>query len=126
MLTDTSGYIPNEEALMCWRRNGIIGWTKSVLMLMSALACSIVAAPASAEWFTDLYIGGAFTEKHDVDTNFPTIGGQVTTLDVSFNNSFAGGFRGGYWFAGLLGPVTSASGWTFRTLRRMSADRRAP
>jgi opacity protein-like surface antigen len=69
------------------------------------LACLVIATPAAAEWFTDLYLGGAFTEKHDVDTNFPTTGGQVTTLDVSFNNSFAGGFRGGYWFPALLGPL---------------------
>ena len=86
-------------------RIGMIGWAKSLLMLTSALASLVVTAPASAEWFTDLYLGGAFTEKHDVDTNFPTTGGQITTLDVSFNNSFAGGFRGGYWFAGLLGPL---------------------
>jgi opacity protein-like surface antigen len=91
------------------RRIGIIvaglAWTKSLLMLTSALAFLVVASPAAAEWFTDLYIGGAFTEKHDVDTNFPTLGAQVTTLDVSFNNSFVGGFRGGYWFPALLGPL---------------------
>ncbi len=86
-------------------RNGMIGWAKSLLLLTSALASLVVTTPAAAEWFTDLYLGGAFTEKHDVDTNFPTTGGQITTLDVSFNNSFAGGVRGGYWFAGLLGPL---------------------
>jgi opacity protein-like surface antigen len=82
-----------------------LGQTKALPLLAATIACLVVAAPASAEWFADLYLGGAFTEKHDVDTNFPTTGGQVTTLDVSFNNSFAGGFRGGYWFPGLLGPL---------------------
>src|SRR5215467_14735274 len=106
MLTDTSSdALPRKKALMFSRRIGTIVWTTSLLMLMSAVACLVMATPAAAEWFTDLYLGGAFTEKHDVDTNFPTTGGQVTTLDVSFNNSFAGGFRGGYWFDGLLGQL---------------------
>ncbi len=90
-------------------RIGIFGWTKSLVLLTSALACSVVAVPASAEWFTDLYLGGAFTEKHDVDTN-STGGGQVTTLDVSFDKSFAGGIRGGYWFPFELGPVNFGAG----------------
>ncbi len=40
------------------------------LALFALAGALIVAAPASAEWFGDLYVGGAFTEKHDVDTNF--------------------------------------------------------
>ena len=92
------------------RRIGTIGWTKSLLMLTSALAYLVIATPASAEWFTDLYLGGAFTEKHDLDTNFPTTGGQVTTLDVTFNNSFTGGIRGGYWLPFDLGPLNFGVG----------------
>jgi opacity protein-like surface antigen len=77
-------------------------------MMTSALACLVVAAsPAAAEWFTDLYLGGAFTEKHDVDTNLPS--GQ-TVLDVKFDDSFAGGIRGGYWFPFDLGPVNFGVG----------------
>ena len=82
-----------------------LGWTQSLLVLTVTLACLAVAVPASAEWFTDLYLGGAFTSKHDVDTNFPTTGGLVTTQGVTFDKSFAGGFRGGYWFPALLGPL---------------------
>src|SRR5262245_32102064 len=32
---------------------------------------TLYVCDASAEWFVDLYLGGAFTEKHDVDTEFP-------------------------------------------------------
>ena len=87
-----------------------LGRTKALPLLTATIACLVVAAPASAEWFTDLYLGGAFTEKHDVDTNFPTIGGQVTTLDVTFNNSFAGGIQGGYWLPFDLGPLNFGVG----------------
>ena len=92
------------------RRIGTIEWTKSLLMLTSALSCLVIATPAAAEWFTDLYLGGAFTEKHDVDTNSPTTGGQVTTLDVRFDKSFVGGARGGYWFPFELGPLNFGVG----------------
>jgi opacity protein-like surface antigen len=81
--------------------------TSPLLVLTAVLS---FAAPASAEWFGDLYLGGAFTTKHDVDTNFPTIGGQVTTQDVSFDKSFVGGFRGGYWFPFALGPFNVGVG----------------
>jgi len=84
--------------------------TKSLLMLTSALTCLVVTAPAAAEWFGDLYLGGAFTEKHDVGTNFATTGGQVTTLDVRFDKSFAGGARGGYWFPFELGHLNFGVG----------------
>src|SRR5262249_5354771 len=81
--------------------------TRFLLVLTAVLT---FPAPASAEWFGDLYLGGAFTMKHDVDTNFPTIGAQVTTQDVSFDKSFAGGFRGGYWFPFALGPLNVGVG----------------
>jgi len=87
-----------------------LGRTKALLMLTAILACLVVAAPASAEWFGDLYLGGAFTSKHDVDTNFPNTAGQVTTLDVTFDPSFVGGARGGYWFPFALGPLNLGVG----------------
>ena len=65
----------------------------------------------SAEWFVDLYLGGAFTEKHDVDTEFP--GGVLSALDVSFNNSFTGGLRGGYWLPFDVGPLNFGLGVDF-------------
>jgi opacity protein-like surface antigen len=86
------------------RQIGVVEWTKSLLMLTSALTCLAVAAPAAAEWFGDFYLGGAFTERHDVDTN------SVTTLDVRFDKSFAGGARGGYWFPFELGPLNFGVG----------------
>jgi opacity protein-like surface antigen len=85
-------------------------WTRALPLLTATIACLVIATPAAAEWFTDLYLGGAFTEKHDVDTNFPTTGDQVTTLDVTFNNSFVGGIRGGYWFPFDLGPLNFGVG----------------
>ncbi len=85
-------------------------WPKALLLLTAIFACLVVAAPASAEWFADLYVGGAFTEKHDVDTNFPATGAQVTTLDVTFDKSFAGGIRGGYWLPFDLGPLNFGVG----------------
>ena len=109
-------------------RTGVVvvglGRTRSLLMLTAILACLVVAAPASAEWFADLYLGGAFTEKHDVDTNFPTTGGQVTTLDVTFDKSGAGGLRGGYWFPFALGPLNLGAGAGHLALQteRRSAD----
>ena len=95
-------------------RTGVVvaglGRTRSLLMLTAILACLVVAAPASAEWFGDLYLGGAFTAKHDVETNFPTTGEQVTTLDVTFDKALAGGLRGGYWFPFALGPLNLGAG----------------
>lgn len=100
---------------MLTRQIGSARWTKSLLMLTLVLACLAAAAPARAEWFTDLYLGGAFTEKHDVDTNAAP--GRVTTLDVSLDNSFAGGIRGGYWFPFELGPVNFGVGLDFSHFR---------
>jgi len=86
------------------RRISVVEWTKSLMLLTAAFTCLAVAAPATAEWFGDFYLGGAFTEKHDVDTN------SVTTLDVRFDKSFAGGARGGYWFPFELGPLNFGVG----------------
>jgi len=90
------------------RQSGSAQRTKSLSMLLSVLACLAVAAPARAEWFADLYLGGAFTEKHDVDFNGQP--GRETTLGVSVDESFAGGIRGGYWFPLQLGPVNFGVG----------------
>jgi hypothetical protein len=55
---------------------------RTLIALVVAIAGLTVAAPASAEWFVDLYLGGAFTEKHDVDTQF-TFRDDGTTANVS-------------------------------------------
>jgi opacity protein-like surface antigen len=90
------------------RQVRLLGWTKSFLMLASVAASLAVATPAYAEWFFDLYLGGAFTEKHDIEAR--SDGGTVTTLDVKFDDSFAGGMRGGYWFPFELGPINFGAG----------------
>jgi opacity protein-like surface antigen len=79
-----------------------------LMALMVTIAGLTFASPASAEFFVDLYLGGAFTEKHDVDTEFPA--GTVSALDVSFNKSFTGGLRGGYWLPFDVGPLNFGFG----------------
>lgn len=81
---------------------------RTSIALLITIAGLAVATPASAEWFVDLYLGGAFTEKHDVDTEFP--GGVLSALDISFNNSFTGGLRGGYWLPFDVGPLNFGFG----------------
>lgn len=73
---------------------------KAPLMVAVLLACGIMAGPASAEWFGDLYLGGAFTQNHDLTANFTVAGPPVavTGQDVHFDTSFEGGGRFGYWF----------------------------
>src|SRR5262245_58625441 len=93
---------------MSIRQRPVLAWTKAVVVLTSTVAFLAVAVPASAEWYFDLYLGGAFTEKHDVEIDSNP--GKVTTLDVKFDESFAGGMRGGYWFPFDLGPVNFGGG----------------
>src|SRR5262249_32640103 len=68
-------------------------------LLLIMTATIILPMSASAEWFADLYLGSAFTQKHDVATD--ALGVLVTTQDVTFDTSFAVGGRGGYWFESL-------------------------
>src|SRR2546426_11523606 len=86
---------------------------RTLTALIVTITGLAVAAPASAEWFVDLYIGGAFSEKHDGDTQFVPSGAQVSTLDVSFNNSVTGGLRGGYWLPFDVGPLHFGFGGDF-------------
>ena len=76
---------------------------------MAILACLAAAAPASAEVFLDPYIGGAFTEKNDVDIS-PPFGSRVTVRDITFDASFATGVRVGYWLPFELGPLNFGFG----------------
>jgi opacity protein-like surface antigen len=62
-------------------------------------ALMVLAAPAEAEWFADLYAGGAFTQKEDVEIR--ELGTTLTLKDIEFDNSFAIGGRAGYWFDAL-------------------------
>ena len=53
------------------------------------------AGAASAEWFADLFVGGAFTESHSINRN------TTKFSDVSFDTSGVVGARGGYWLADM-------------------------
>src|SRR5437867_2433055 len=55
----TSSTLSQQEASMLNGRTGVVvarlGRTRSLLMLTAILACLVVAAPASAEWFSDQF-----------------------------------------------------------------------
>jgi len=78
---------------------------KRLLLPLLAITAATMILPisASAEWFADLYLGSAFTQKHDVETS--VLGISATIQDVTFDSSFAVGGRGGYWFES--GPLRS-------------------
>jgi Outer membrane protein beta-barrel domain len=58
---------------------------------------SVVARPASAEWFLDFYGGGAFTQDADVKLR----GGTTLDDQVEFDTEATGGGRLGYWFSAI-------------------------
>jgi hypothetical protein len=63
------------------------------------VACLVLTvAPASAEWFADVYIGESFTEKNDVTVHSPA--GLGIFRDVEFDRSLAYGGRVGRYFDG--------------------------
>jgi opacity protein-like surface antigen len=69
----------------------------SAVVLCASVALS--AAPASAEWFGDLFIGGAFNEKSDpvLETTFGGVPTTITTKDLRHDDSIVFGGRFGYW-----------------------------
>src|SRR5262249_53640450 len=70
-------------------------WLPVVITLLVVSATA--ARPASAEWFFDLYGGGAFTQDADI-----TFRGETTIDDkVKFDTVATGGIRLGYWVDGL-------------------------
>lgn len=76
---------------------------KVSLLAAVGLACVMGPGAASAEWFGDLYVGGAFTQNHDVPAKFTFLGttAEVTGQDLHFDTSFVGGGRFGYWFGSV-------------------------
>ncbi len=77
-----------------------------VSALVGALALgalAIGAAPASAEWFGDLYLGGAVTQSDDLTARGSLNGApfEITARDLRFDSSVMGGGRVGYWFGPL-------------------------
>jgi opacity protein-like surface antigen len=61
---------------------------------------SSVPTPVRAEWYADLYGGGAFTNNHNV-TETSSLGGVATFKDLKFNTSGVVGVRAGYWLDAL-------------------------
>jgi opacity protein-like surface antigen len=69
---------------------------REVVTVVGALLLILTVAPAQAEWFADLYAGGAFTKSNDIDNkNFLVV--DLTLRDVEFDDSFEVGGRVGYW-----------------------------
>jgi len=75
-------------------------WLVTVALL-GVLAVS--AVPAGAEWFGDLYLGGAFTQNSDLTAtgSFNGSSFEITGRDLRFDSSVTGGGRLGYWFETL-------------------------
>lgn len=69
--------------------------TLSALPLLCGVVLFLAPGLARAEGFLDFAIGGSFTQDHNA--SFET-GGARATVDASFDDSFATGVRGGYWF----------------------------
>ena len=68
-------------------------------LLVAVLSVGVVAAPASAEWFADVFAGLSFTRDHDVKLNDEGVG-QVSG-EVEFDRSLAWGGRAGRFFDAL-------------------------
>lgn len=68
-------------------------------------------APASAEWFGDLYVGDSRTKSEDLKLRILDI--EVES-EVDYSDTISGGFRVGYWFEGApwLGLAVDASYFT--------------
>jgi opacity protein-like surface antigen len=71
-----------------------------MVVVVLVLVCLTNPGAVSAEWFGDLYVGGAFTQNHDVTAKFTFAGisTDVTGQDLHFDSSLMGGGRFGYWF----------------------------
>lgn len=68
------------------------------LLVVALVLALLTAGPvsASAEWFADLYVGGAFTVYSDLTARF---GSTFQNLeDVEYDDSVIFGGRLGYWF----------------------------
>ena len=73
-----------------------------VLTVVIGVSVALSGTPASAEWFADLFAGGAFTEDSNPTLKAP-VGGvpRSTTNNVPHDNSIVFGGRFGYWIDAL-------------------------
>ncbi len=71
-----------------------------VLWSFLAFGMPTAVAPASAEWFADLYGGTAYTTRSDVTlvVRSPGAPADHTFQNVKWDSSLVGGGRAGYWF----------------------------
>lgn len=69
-------------------------------VLVAIVSLAVGAAPASAEWFADVFAGLSFTQDHDVKLNDVGIG-PGTYQDVEFDRSLSWGGRVGHYFDAL-------------------------
>jgi opacity protein-like surface antigen len=67
-----------------------------VVCLGTVMALGQTPGLVSAEWYADIYGGGAFTTKHNTESALP--GFTVTAHDVRFDTSGTVGGRTGVWF----------------------------
>jgi hypothetical protein len=72
----------------------------ALVLWVVILGSALVASPASAEWFGDIYAGGAVTENNDLRVKGSFFGVRVDGRfeDVDFDKSFVFGARLGHWF----------------------------
>ena len=93
---------------------------RRILQICSIAVCCVVAPgnPVQAEFVAELYGGGSFTNKADVDFTSPSFGGtRITFQGVKFDTSWTVGGRVGYWFkeVGELGAFgVGLDAFTFR------------
>jgi len=73
----------------------------SLSILVAAAVLLALPTPARAEWFADFYAGLGFTQKQDIDAEFPDVGISLTVRDVQFDDAALIGGRGGYWLEAL-------------------------
>ena len=74
-------------------------WRHVVSVAVVCASVALSGAPASAEFFGDLFLGGAFTESSEPTLKIP-VGGVATTITskgVHHDDSIMFGGRGGYW-----------------------------
>ena len=67
-----------------------------IVCLLTVLALVPKSDLVSAEWFADIYGGGAFTTQHNTESAL--LGFTVTAHDVKFDTSGIVGGRAGVWF----------------------------
>lgn len=74
-------------------------WRQLVSFLVVCASVALVGAPASAEWFGDLFVGGAFTERSEPSATLPVFGvpTTLTTKELHHDDSVVFGGRVGYW-----------------------------